>query len=292
MSDALTFRPPPMRTLLRLGRVSNLPTVWTNVLAAVALAGAEVWTARTIVVLVAMTLFYVGGMYLNDVFDREIDAAERPSRPIPAGEVAPAFVLGAGFAMLAIGVALLAACGLAAGLSGLALASTVLIYDLRHKGEVFSPVVMGLCRALVYIGAALATAGQVDPLVLVGALAGLAHVVGLTYAAKQEALDQVGRLWPLAVLALPLALAIPLLPSHPLALLPWLALAAANIAAVDVLRRRSAPGAVPRAVVALIAAISLLDALFAAAAGAWAVSLVCAAGWPLTRLLQRVVPGT
>ena len=38
-------------------------------------------------VLLAMSLFYVGGMYLNDYFDRAIDARERPERPIPAGDI-------------------------------------------------------------------------------------------------------------------------------------------------------------------------------------------------------------
>ena len=61
-------------TLLRLGRVSNLPTVWTNVLAGTALAGGDWNGRRSALVLLAMSLFYVGGMYLNDYFDRAIDA--------------------------------------------------------------------------------------------------------------------------------------------------------------------------------------------------------------------------
>ena len=32
-------------------------------------------------------MFYIGGMYLNDAFDRDIDARERPERPIPSGHV-------------------------------------------------------------------------------------------------------------------------------------------------------------------------------------------------------------
>jgi hypothetical protein len=39
------------------------------------------------ILLVAMSLFYTGGMYLNDAFDREFDARSRPERPIPAGQV-------------------------------------------------------------------------------------------------------------------------------------------------------------------------------------------------------------
>src|SRR5947199_337043 len=59
-----------LTTLLRLGRVSNLPTVWTNVLAGAVLAGGDWRSWRLGFVLLAMSLFYVGGMYLNDYFDR------------------------------------------------------------------------------------------------------------------------------------------------------------------------------------------------------------------------------
>ena len=47
---------------LRLGRVSNLPTVWTNTLAGIALAGGSVVDRRTLSLIVALSLFYVAGM--------------------------------------------------------------------------------------------------------------------------------------------------------------------------------------------------------------------------------------
>ena len=96
------------RAALKLGRISNLPTVWTNALAGVVLAGGATGDARVPWVLLALSLCYVAGMFLNDAFDREFDSRHRPERPIPAGEVTAATVFGAGFAMLAIGVALLA----------------------------------------------------------------------------------------------------------------------------------------------------------------------------------------
>ena len=74
-------------TYLKIGRVSNLPTVWTNVLAGAFLSGhaADLPTLRW--VMLAITLFYTGGMYLNDAFDADIDALERPNRPIPSGQI-------------------------------------------------------------------------------------------------------------------------------------------------------------------------------------------------------------
>ena len=68
---------------LNLGRISNLPTVWSNVLAGMVMAGGAL-DHRFIPAGLSLSLFYVGGMYLNDAFDRGIDAIERPERPIPA----------------------------------------------------------------------------------------------------------------------------------------------------------------------------------------------------------------
>ncbi len=56
--------------------------------------------------LAASTLLYLSGMVLNDYFDREVDARERPERPIPSGHVAPATALRLGLTMLLGGTAL------------------------------------------------------------------------------------------------------------------------------------------------------------------------------------------
>ncbi|MEH3062537.1 MAG: UbiA family prenyltransferase [Methylobacterium radiotolerans] len=291
MTGSATPSLPSPGTLLRLGRVSNLPTVWTNVLAGNALAGGDPLSAATATAVAAMSLLYVGGMYLNDAFDHGIDAHERPTRPIPAGAMAAGSVFAAGFGMLVVGVAALATRGVAPGLWGLALAGAIVAYDAYHKGNPWGPSMMGLCRALVYLGSASATVGT-SGTVLIGACALGAHVVGLTYAARQESLDRVGSMWPLALLALPLALGLPSVAPHPATIVPWLCLACADAAAVLGLRRRAAPGAVPGAVAALIAAVSLLDGMFAAAAGDLRVAAACLVGWGLTRVLQRWIPGT
>jgi UbiA prenyltransferase family len=291
MSAITTIAPASLGTLLRLGRVSNLPTVWTNVLAATVIAGGDPLSARTALVILAMTLFYIGGMYLNDAFDREVDARERPKRPIAAGEISALAVFAAGFMMLAGGVGTMALHGFLPALTGLALAAAIVLYDLHHKGNPFSPVLMGICRALVYAGAAAAATDSVSVPIVIAAGALFAHVVGLTYAAKQESLDRIGRLWPLAVLALPLVVALPAITNSWMALAAWAALAAANLVAVEELRRRTRPGAVPRAVSHLIAAISLVDAVLVAALSPLT-ALVCWLGYALTRAFQRFVPGT
>jgi hypothetical protein len=95
----------------------------------------------------------------------------------------------------------------------------------------------------------------------------------------------------LAVLALPLGVALPGVLGAWWTALFWLALAAADWLAVERLRRRAAADAVPSAVAALIAAICLVDALMVAPVSL-AAATACVAGYLATRLAQRVVPGT
>lgn len=278
------------RAALRLGRVSNLPTVWSNVIAGLTLAGGA--SATTIVgVAAAMSLLYIGGMYLNDAFDREVDARLRASRPIPAGEASATTVFMIGYALLALGVAVLALYGVAAAFVGLVLALAIVFYDYHHKGNRLSPLLMGFCRALVYIGAAATVGAALAPPVLAGALVLLLFVAGLTLAAKQEALDRVSNMGPLLLLAAPLALALPAFTSSVFVPLAFSFLLIVLVYAVVLLRRRQG-GDVGRAVGLLIAAIALVDALAAASVGAVPAMLVCFALFLLTLLLQRSIPGT
>ncbi len=284
-------RPLSLSVLLTLGRVSNLPTVWTNVLAGTVLAGGTWQSGRIGVVLAAMSLLYLGGMYLNDYFDRAIDARERPGRPIPAGDIAADLVAAIGFGLLAAGVASLATLGMTAAATGLALAVLIVAYDRFHKANPAAPVLMGACRMLVYLGAAAATT-DMPAMVVIAALALLAYVAGLTYAARQESLDRVGNLWPLAVLSAPMLLALPAVTLGPLSAAIYLALVGWTALAIHRLAMRSAPGAVSRAVGALIAGISLVDAALIASVGALVPAFVAVVGFAVTVMLQRHIAGT
>ncbi len=284
---------------LRLGRVSNLPTVWTNTLAGIVLAGGHVEDGRTLPLLVALSLFYVAGMYLNDAFDAGIDALERPERPIPRGLVSRREVLTFGFGMMILGEGVLIAMGygLRAGhggwpaLGGLALGAAIIAYDRHHKANRWSPLMMGLCRMLVYVTAGLAFAVPGPALLYLGAGLLLCYLIGLTYVAKQETLGEVRNLWPLLFLAAPVAYGFKVASGSVSGALLLLMLVAWIGVALWFLKRRR-PGDVPRAVVALIAGISLLDALLIAGAGAPGVAWLAVCGFLFTLGLQRWVAGT
>ena len=168
---------------------------------------------RLALLALAFSLLYTGGMYLNDAFDREVDARERPERPIPSGRVGAGQVFAIGFGLLAAGVLAVGVAavgpgggGRAAVWSSVLLAAVITAYDAWHKANPLSPVVMGLCRVLVYVTAALAVAGRIDLPVWGGAAVVLSYLIGLTYVAKQENLTEVRNLWPLVFLAAPVSL--------------------------------------------------------------------------------------
>jgi 4-hydroxybenzoate polyprenyltransferase len=283
------------QTALALGRISNLPTVWTNVLAGIVLAGGlasgSLPAPQVVAALLSLSLLYIAGMYLNDAFDRDFDRKHRPERPIPSGKVSATLVFVVGFALLAGGVALLALCGTPAAGAAALLATVIVLYDVWHKGNPASPLLMGACRLLAYVSAGLAVAPSVPAGLWVAALVSFCWLIGLTYVAKQETMTRIGNLWPLAFLAAPVIYGALHVKEGLLVLLLTVCLAAWAIMLVLRLVKRGKP-AIPEVVVGLIAGISLVDAIFAATHGAMTIVVLAIAAFGLTLGLQRWVAGT
>jgi 4-hydroxybenzoate polyprenyltransferase len=288
-----------LATAFRLGRISNLPTVWSNVLVGTALAGSAAIDLRLALLLVALSLFYVGGMFLNDAFDHAFDARSRPDRPIPSGQTTAAEVHAFGFGMLAAGLVLVAWAGVGFApytgwrpvLAGAALAAAIVFYNAYHKDNPLSPLVMGVCRMLVYVTAGFAVAAMLPAALYIAAAVLLCYLIGLTYAAKQEHLNELGSAWPLAFLAVPFVYGLWLATAQPSVLLVLMPFAGWVLYALRLLARR-AKGDVPRAVVSLIAGISLLDAMLLAGHGVWRAAVLAVAAFACTLALQRWVSGT
>lgn len=171
---------------LELFRVSNLPTVWTNVLAASLLALGR-FDPRVLPVAASLSFFYLAGMALNDLCDRDIDRAGRPSRPIPSGRVTVAGARSAVAALALIGfLPLLAAPSRLGAAASLVLALAILWYDLDHKENPWSVLVMASCRLLVFVVAALALAGELAGAVLAAGGAQFSYVVLVSLVARRE----------------------------------------------------------------------------------------------------------
>jgi 4-hydroxybenzoate polyprenyltransferase len=275
---------------LALARVSNSPTVITNVLAGAALATAAEPTARVIPLAFALVLFYTAGMFLNDVCDYAIDCRERPERPLPSGAVSRSAAAAAAAAMFGAGSVILLAVSVASFVSGLVLVAVIVAYDLWHKRNRLSPVLMAGTRVLAYVTAFVAFADAASlELVVAASLLGL-YVVGLTSIAKVEVSGRLSSSWPVALLLLPAAYYAFEVPFRSLALVALFAAWTLSAAwSVYRSRDRDIGGGVQR----LIAGIALYDSLVLAGAGAAPLAATLAVGaCAITVLLQRHIAGT
>jgi 4-hydroxybenzoate polyprenyltransferase len=282
--------PSKLRALLVLGRVSNLPTVWSNCLAGWLLGGGGDWN-RFAVLCGGATLLYVGGMYLNDAFDAEFDAEYRRERPIPSGAISRGSVWRLGITMLVAGTALMFLFGFSTAIFGLLLVASILLYDWLHKLITFSPLLMALCRLLLYLTAASAAVTGVTGLAMWSGLALAAYIVGLSYLARKEATGVVIQHWPQLLLVLPPVLA--LLVNDRESFQPALLIGAVFVLwTVRTLRSVWVePRNVPRAVGGLLAGICWVD-LLAVVDQPREMGIVFAGCFVLALVLQKFVPAT
>lgn len=295
MSGAI-FQPTLWLAHLRLARISNLPTILTNVLAAAVLAGVgqagQVGSLTVILVLVAlaMALFYTAGMYLNDYCDYRIDCRQRPERPLPSGVLQPWTVLVFALAYFGLGLLLLAFTRWEALLSGVLLVAVIIGYDRWHKQNPLAHLVMALARGLVYVTTFLACGGTRTAALLLAAGLLCLYVAGVTYIARSETRADFTRYWPMVLLVMP---AVTFGRLAPVSFLPVMLLFLLwCLVCLRYIYRRTDTD-IGGGIARLVAGIALFDAMVAAVYGAlWWPVLLCGALFVLTRLLQRYIAGS
>jgi len=173
--------PADVAELVRLPAVLSVPG---DVLVGAAVSGQGRDVRRTAGLVAASSCLYLAGMALNDYADREIDAVERPARPIPSGRVSPGFALGLAGA-LTVGAAALsvAADGPRALAVTAPLAAAVWGYDLALKSQPIASASMSACRGLdVMMGAGAHGAVAAVPAASVVA----AHIAVVTEVSRRE----------------------------------------------------------------------------------------------------------
>jgi hypothetical protein len=146
-------------------------------------------------------------MFLNDAFDAVFDRQFRPERPIPAGHITRPAVWRWGLLWLTTGSACLFWINQTTGVIGVVLAVCILLYDAMHKKITFAPVLMGLCRFVLYFAAASAAAEKVTGWAAWCGLAMGLYIVGLSCFARFESMQGPLRFWPLVFLVSPVVLA-------------------------------------------------------------------------------------
>lgn len=169
------------RDVLELVRAPAALTVLGDTAVGAHAAGGG-FTLRGWLLPLASAAIYSGGMALNDWADRDVDATERPERPIPSGRVRPTQALVVAAACGAVGLALAAAGGGRRSLAvAVPLAAAVVAYDVVAKPTAAGPLVMAACRALdVLMGAR----GSVRA--LPAALTIATHTAGVTALSRGE----------------------------------------------------------------------------------------------------------
>jgi 4-hydroxybenzoate polyprenyltransferase len=145
---------------LQLARPANILTAWADILLGYAAAGEASQIQAVLAVhasisalaplgwlLLATTGLYGGGVVFNDVFDAELDATERPERPIPSGRSSRSGAVFFGIVLLVGGILAAAQVSLLSALLAIGVALAALLYDSFGKHQnIFGPINMGLCR--------------------------------------------------------------------------------------------------------------------------------------------------
>lgn len=290
------------RALLELVRAPAALTVPGDSLAGATAAG---WPLgpRTVQLAAASACLYWSGMALNDYADRQVDAKERPGRPIPSGRISPRTALAAASALTGAGLALAAWAGGRRTLGvAVPLAASVWAYDLALKDTRFGPAAMAAARGLdVLMGAGMSRWRLALPPAAVIAC----HTYAITVVSRQEVEGATAALPArafAATAALSLGAAImpfPGLPERsptPAHRAAGTALLAAYLLAAGRAQLEAAahpdPAHLQRAVGAGIHAMIPLQAALTARAGSVHAALPLMAVYPVVRLLSRKVSPT
>lgn len=194
---------------------------------------------RLALALIAGVAIYWAGMILNDIHDFEEDLRDRPSRPLPSGQISLPLARKVAFGLFGLSIIAAALSGavpvagfgltIAPNVIGSLLALCVVLYDGPLKQTPIAPLIMGLCRGLCFLlGAAplIPLAGGLFSLPtaftpqLLGLAAGFTiYITGVTMISRLEAgFAGTGRV-PLAM-----GLVVALIGAAGLALVPRLAL--------------------------------------------------------------------
>jgi 4-hydroxybenzoate polyprenyltransferase len=244
-------------------------------------------------------------MTLNDVFDVEWDKEHAAERPIASGNLSfrAAFIV---CLIEFIGGIVLVLWKTSFRIELLiVLIAAILFYNWIHKRWAGSVIVMGICRAMVYLGAASAVAVDTNMVEIPGvvgivAVAMIIYISGLTLAARSERNSDGSKGWPKPGVRLMLMLPV---------LFPLLAAREIPQTPADIFRHasvvvgvvgiwawlsivRSALGEnIPKGIAFAIAGIALYDAAIVAFAD-WRAGIVCVCAFLLTLVAQRYIPAT
>lgn len=279
---------------LQLLRPANIVTAWADVLAGFA-ASLYVGELTPLAwLLLATTGLYGGGIVFNDVFDAQLDAVERPERPIPSGRasVLGATILGSSF--LSVGVIAALQVSWKSATVAAIVASAALLYDAVGKhNAVFGPINMGVCRGanlLLGVSVAPAMVGEYWYLALIA----IAYIAGITTLSRDEVKvsNSTTRVIALSLIVIVIfgLLGLGLLNNYEvLSALPFIVLFATRVLLPFIKAvRQPTPEQIRIAVKAGVLSLIVLDATLAAGFASWTYGLLVLSLLPISMALARI----
>jgi 4-hydroxybenzoate polyprenyltransferase len=191
-----------LRQYLLLVRLPNVFTTPSNILVGylATTPPAEANGFHLAALMVSSGLLYIAGIVLNDYFDVEVDRRERPSRPLPSGNISKERAMSIALIALAAANAIALAVSPASLTVSAALTAAIIAYDYRLKRSPAGPFAMGSTRFLnVILGAspalsaAVASGGRAVPVPGIWAAAIFAatslfvYIIAIMILSKKEA---------------------------------------------------------------------------------------------------------
>ncbi|MEX0928946.1 MAG: UbiA-like protein EboC, partial [Balneolales bacterium] len=238
---------------------------------------------------------YGGGVVINDVFDAELDARERPERPIPSGRTSrtEAGVLGA--VLLLGGIISAFQVNVTAGAIALAVMAGALLYDGWAKQyTVWGPLVMGMCRGgNLLLGVSIVPAAVFEFWFL-GAVP-IVYIAAITLISQGEVHGGTGKTGISSLIMLTLVFAalaglafyIPDF-NLPAAAVMLVLLASLVLPAFIRAARSPTPGLIKNAVKRGVISLIILNAVIAAGFAGWMTGVIVLLLLPLSLALERL----
>ena len=291
---------------LTMLRISNAPTIVSNVMVGLALAlhiHLDTWSQRAnpprlemlkpvFIITGALLLVYFAGMILNDAIDAARDKKHRSERPIPLGVINTREAWCTGFVMLTCGVLISSLCSVETFVLVSILGGLVVLYTFVHTWLLPAIAIMAACRGLVCLAALSAFHIPVLhglPLSLAVAIA--AYTLLLTLIGRFENSKKSRYSWLTWLLLLPVC--IPAVLSSVSFDLSWIFLAMyAGWICLAWLDFRPSINQTREGMHKLLAGFCLLDCVLIAFAGVYTLVLVSGVCFVLTVALHRKILGT
>ena len=236
---------------------------------------------------------YAGGVAFNDIADAELDAIERPERPIPSGRASKKNAVIFASLLLIWGIACAFLVSITSGIIALFVATCALLYDYWGKHQNFlGPINMGFCRALNLLLGVSAVPGSVFqfwpigilPLVFVAAITIISR--GEVHGKNRKALFAGGIMYGVIFLAI-LVLAYLERPGN-WEVIPFLVLLGAMLfpPLVKAIQTQE-PKFIGKSVKAAVLSLIIVNASLAAAVAGWTIGVIVLLLLPISLWLAK-----